>query len=155
MGRRRLVSIIIAGIAAVVVTGTALAYFTTSGSGSGSGSANVTLGAVTIAAATAPSQALLPTGSASGDVKATITNPNTSSTHILSLSLDTTQGTGGFSPNASSCALSFATQTNGGNGWTIAASSPSTIDLTSSLTMGAAAANTCQGQTFTVYLKTP
>jgi hypothetical protein len=74
--------------------------------------------------------------------------------HINSLAIDTSQGSSGFSANAASCALSFATQTNGGNGWTIAPNSSTlAIDLTSSVTMGTSAASGCQGQTFTVYLK--
>jgi hypothetical protein len=137
----------------------ASAYLTATGSGSGGGGVNVTVQPVQVAAASPNTQSLLPTGVASGDVKATIANPNSFPVHIASLSLDTGQGSSGFSANAVSCALSFATQSNGGNGWTIPASgqsgNPLTIDLTSSLTMGTSAANSCQGVTFTVYLKTP
>jgi hypothetical protein len=141
-------------IALLVLVAGASAYLHASGSGSGAGSASVSLQPVSIVAA-ATSQSLLPTGTAIGDVAATISNPNASGVHISSLSLDTTQGTGGFSANAASCALTFAVQANGGAGWTVAANGQRTIDLTSSLTMGTAAANACQGQTFTVYLKTP
>ena len=90
---------------------------------------------------------------ATGDLRATITNPNPSRVRIGQLQLDTSQGTGGFSANAANCALSFASQNNGGNGWTIAGSGTLTIDLQSSLTMGTSAASSCQNQTFTVYLK--
>lgn len=143
--------------ATALVAGTlaagALAYFTSPGSGSGTGAASVTLNAVTVTASTG-TQSLLPTGSATGDVDVTLNNGNTSPIHIGSLTLDTSQGTSGFSANASNCALSFTTQSNGGTGWTIpASSSTASIDLTNSVTMGTSAASSCQGQTFTVYLK--
>lgn len=139
--------------AVLTLAGGALAYFTATGSGAGVGDVNVTLSAVTVTAATG-TQSMLPTGGATGDVDVTLHNGNSSEVHINALTLDTSQGSSGLSPNAGSCALSFATQTNGGNGWTIAAkSSTSAIDLTNSVTMGTAAASSCQGQTFTVYLK--
>jgi hypothetical protein len=155
MSRRRTFTAVVTLVVVFAVTATAWASLTAHGSGSGSGTAAVSLQSVTIAATSGTTQTLLPTGSATGDVKATITNPNTSSVHLTSLSLDTSQGTSGFSVNASACALSLTAQTNGGNGWTVPASSQITVDLTSSLTMGPAAANSCQGQTFTVYVKTP
>lgn len=130
------------------------AYFRVSGSGSGTGPVSVTIQPVSIAASTA-TQSLVPTGAASGDVAATITNPDASRVHIGSLSLATSQGTGGFSANAATCALSFATQTNSGNGWTIPGSGQLTVDLTNSVTMGTSATSSCQGQTFAVYLTTP
>jgi hypothetical protein len=159
MRRRHLLEIIPPVVAVLALASGAWAYLKTTGSGSGSGGVNITVQPVTIAAASGNSQALLPTGAASGDVKATISNPNSSPVHIASLSLDTSQGSGGFSANAAGCALSFATQSNGAAGWTIPASgragNPLTIDLTASLTMGTNAANACQNQAFTVYLKTP
>jgi hypothetical protein len=155
MSRARSFTAVTTLVVVAAVTATAWASLTGHGSGSGSGTAVVGLQSVTIAATTGTTQTLLPTGSATGDIRATITNPNTSRVHLTSLSLDTSQATSGFSANASACALGLTTQTNGGNGWTIPASSQITVDLTSSLTMGTAAANTCQGQTFTVYLKTP
>ena len=138
----------------LVIAGSASAFLATHGSGTGSGSARATAQPLSVAAATG-TQSLVPTGTPSGDLAATITNPNGSSAHIASLSLDTSQGTNGFSANASSCALSVATQTNGGNGWTVPANGHISIDLTNAVTMSTAAANSCQGQSFTVYLKTP
>jgi hypothetical protein len=149
----------VTAILALALAGSASAYLKATGSGTGGGGVSVTLQPVTVTAASPNSQLLLPTGVPSGDLKATITNPNSSPVHIASLSLDTSQGSSGFSANAAGCALSFATQSNGGAGWTIPASgragNPLTIDLTASLTMGTNAANGCQSQTFTVYLKTP
>jgi hypothetical protein len=159
MRKRRLLEIIPPVVAVLALASSAWAYLKTTGSGSGSGGTNITVAPVTIAAASGNSQALLPTGAASGDVKASITNPNSFSVHIGSLSLDTSQGSSGFSANAAGCALSFTTQTNGGNGWTIPTSgksgNPLSIDLTSSVTMGTSAASSCQGRIFTVYLRTP
>jgi hypothetical protein len=159
MGKHRVRKLVLTIGAVLALPSGAFAYLTATGSGSGSGGVSVTVQPVQVTAASPNSQSLLPTGVASGDVKATIANPNSSPVHIGSLSLDTGQGSSGFSVNAVSCALSFTTQDNGGNGWTIPASgqagNPLTIDLTSSLTMGTSAANSCQGLTFTVYLTTP
>ena len=153
MNRRRLRTIGLSALVTLVVAAGAWAYLASTGSGSGSGTVSTTIQPVSIAATSGNTQSLVPTGTATGDVRATITNPNSSSVHISQLLLDTSQGTAGFSANAANCALSFGSQTNGGSGWTIAASSTLTIDLQSSLTMGTSAANSCQNQTFTVYLK--
>lgn len=92
----------------------------------------------------------------------TIGNPELSAVHVATLSLDTTQGTGGLavSPGHSSCslsALSYVTQSNGGAGWTVPAATGSvdgslSLDLAGALSMTNAAANACQGASFTVYL---
>jgi hypothetical protein len=152
MSRRFRKSIIVPFVAALCLAGGALAYFTATGSGSGSGGATLTLQPVTIAAGSGNTQTLLPTGAPSGDLRATISNSNNSSVHIGSLLLDSSQGSSGFSTNAASCALSFATQNNNGSGWTIPAGGQLSVDLTNSLTMGTTAVNSCQNQTFTVYL---
>lgn len=153
MSRRSVkIASLVAVLAALLATG-AWAYLTASASGAGSGGVSATLAAVTVSSSTG-TQTMLPTGNATGDVDVTLHNGNSSPVHISSLSLDTAQGTSGFSSNAAGCALSFTTQTNGGAGWTIpASSSTAAIDLTNSVTMGTSAASSCQGQTFTVYLK--
>jgi hypothetical protein len=143
------------GLTLVIVLAVAVgawAYFGSTGTGTGSGSASVTAQPVTISSATATSS-LIPTGTATGDVNASINNPNSFSVHIAQITLDTgaSLGTNGFSANAANCALSFAPQDNGGAGWTLPAGDTS-IDLSNSLTMGTTADNSCQGQTFTVYL---
>ena len=91
-------------------------------------------------------------------VAVTVTNPNPGAVKVGSIYIDTTQGTNGFAVDGahSTCgvaALSFATQTNGGTGWTIPASGSSVLSLTSSLSMSLDAANACQLASFTVYLK--
>ncbi|HET9720570.1 MAG TPA: hypothetical protein VFP55_10865 [Solirubrobacteraceae bacterium] len=98
-------------------------------------------------------QSLLPTGTATGDVNVTLLNGNSAPVHINTLALDTSQGTAGFSANASGCSLSFAAQSNAGNGWTVPANGSLSVDLTGSVTMGTGAGGGCQGQSFTVYLK--
>ena len=87
----------------------------------------------------------------------TITNPNAAQIRVGSLALDTSQGTGGFAVDGghSGCGLatlSFATQTNGGAGWTVPGSGVLPVTLTNALSMGTGAANACQGATFSVYL---
>jgi hypothetical protein len=144
-------------LATLVVVPAAYGYWTATGSGAGTATAGNPQ-AVVINPGTTATQSLYPTGTALGDVTVSISNPNTFKIHIASLSLDTSQGTGGFSTG--SCALSFTQQSNGGIGWTVPAGNGTTngslsLDLTNSLTMGTSAASSCQGQAFTVYLKTP
>jgi hypothetical protein len=74
------------------------------------------------------------------------------------LALDTTQGTSGFAADAAhaACALaalSFATQSNGGAGWTVPGGSVVALTLPNAISMSTNAANACQGATFTVYLR--
>jgi hypothetical protein len=88
----------------------------------------------------------------------TVTNPNAGEVRVGSLALDLSQGTGGFGVDGghAGCgltSLSFATQTNGGAGWTVPASGTLPVTLTNALSMGTGAANACQGATFSVYLK--
>jgi len=158
--RRRLLLVVML-VSAVVLAGAgsgAWAFWKSSGSGSGTGTTGTT-GAITLSAGT-PSAALFPGGSA--NVMLTVANPNRSPVRIGSLALDTTQGTGGFAVDAghSGCSvavLSFTTQTNGGAGWTVpgkvgAVNGSLSITLTAAVAMSAAAANACQGATFTVFL---
>lgn len=142
-------AVVVALLAATSVAG---AYLSSSGSGSATASTSLALSNVSVTGGAA-SQSLLPTGTPTGDVNVTLTNLNSSPVHIDSLVLDTSQGTSGFSASASACALSFASQSNGGSGWTIPANGSQTVDLTNSVTMGTGAASSCQGQSFTVYLK--
>ncbi len=151
ISKRRLPQLVLPLLAVLAMAGGASAVLSSSGAGTGGGSVPITLGNVTVTGGSA-TQSLLPTGTATGDVNVTLNNGNAARVHLNSLKLDTTQGTGGFSANASACALSFATQTNGGNGWTIPANSSLSVDLTNSVTMGTSAAGSCQGLSFTVYL---
>lgn len=151
---------LIAVVAAVLVlAGSAAAYWTTSGSGTAAAQTG-TAQPVTIAAGS-PTTQLYPGGSA--DVAATISNPNSFPAHVPSLLLDTSQGTGGFGVDSghAGCAvsaLSFTGSNNGGSGYLVPAKSGATngslpVDLTGALSMSAAAANACQGATFSVFLK--
>jgi hypothetical protein len=151
-GRRVALGLVTLGL--VLVAAVAAAYWRASGTGAGAASTRGT-SALTIAPGS-PTAQLYPGGQAT--VVLTLTNPNPSAVRIGSLALDTGQGTAGFAVDAghSSCglgALSFATQTNGGAGWTVPASGTLPLSLTNSLSMTAAAANGCQGATFTVFLK--
>ena len=158
--RRRLLLGAIAVVALVVVPlgGIAYAYWTKTGTGVWSGQNGTTV-AISLSPGT-PTAALYPGGSTS--VVLTATNTNTSPVRIDALQLDVARGTGGFAVDAghSGCsvaALSFTTQNNGGNGWTVparvgAVDGTLPVTLTSSLGMSTSAANACQGATFTVYL---
>jgi hypothetical protein len=150
---------IVAVITMLVVAGGALAYFTASGTGSGSASSGSTA-QVELSAST-PTTQLYPGGTS--DVKLTVHNPNAFQVKIGRLSLNTAQGTSGFSVDAghSGCdvsTLSFTaalgTQNNGGSGWDVPPSASAfPIDLVNAVTMGTSAANACQGASFTVYLQ--
>lgn len=158
--RRRLLLGAIAVVALVVVPlgGIAYAYWTRTGSGAGSGQSGTAV-AISLSPGT-PTAALYPGGSTS--VVLTATNTNTSPVRIDALQLEVASGTGGFAVDAghSGCsvaALSFATQNNAGNGWTVPARVGVTngtlpITLTTSLSMSTTALSACQGATFTVYL---
>lgn len=157
-GPRLLALIAALAILAMPAGGIAYAFWSGTGVGAGAGTSATTV-ALTLSPAT-PSAALYPGGQS--NVVLTATNTNDSIVHIASLSLNTAQGTGGFSVDAghSGCsvaALSFTTQTNGGSGWNVparvgAVNGTLAVTLTNALTMTAAAADACQGATFTVYL---
>ncbi|HZQ64619.1 MAG TPA: hypothetical protein VFA66_05285 [Gaiellaceae bacterium] len=142
---------------ALAASGGALAYYSSSGDGSGSASVAAP-DALTIAARTPSTSLLYPGGS--GEVDATISNPNGFAVRVNSLVL----GAGGISPDAShpgcdTSALDYVTQTNGGAGWLVPArvgSSNGSLDvrLPDAITMDVAAANACQGATFSVALAT-
>jgi len=143
----------IASVLLLVICAVAVAAWTSSGSGLGAARA-ATASGVTLASGT-PSSALVPTGSA--DVATVISNPNSYKVQVSSIALDASQGTSGFAVDAghSGCnlgSLSFATQTNGGAGWTVSANGGLAVDLPGAISMSNAAVDACQGATFTVYL---
>jgi hypothetical protein len=159
---RRVLGIVLVAAAAVVLVlggaGVAYSYWSAGGSGLASGGTGTTIPIVLTAAT--PTAGLLPGSSSS--VVLTASNSNVASVHVTTLTLDTTQGTGGYSVDAahagcSVSALAFTTQTNGGTGWNVPGKVGSvngslSITLTSALGMATSAANACQGATFTVYL---
>ena len=149
--RRRISTLVVMLCATIPLAGSAVAYWSNAGAGSATGAGSSGPSALTVTAG-APTQSLLPTGAPTGDVSVTVANPNPYSVRVAQLSLDTAAGNGGFSTNAAGCALSFATQDNGGSGWTFASGSTDLV-LTNSMTMGTAAASNCQNRTFTVYVK--
>jgi hypothetical protein len=147
---RRLARLAALLAATCALAGTAFGYWSATGAGSSAGTTSGTT-PLTVTAAT-PTQSLLPTGAATGDVSLTIGNPNSYAVHVAQLSLDTAADNAGFSANATGCALSFATQDNGGAGWTLPSGNTNLV-LTKSMTMGTRAASSCQNRTFSVYLK--
>lgn len=139
---------------AIGTIGPASAYWRGTGGGAGSGGTGSTQ-PVTLSPATVSTQ-IYPGGQAA--VAVLVTNPNPGPVRVGSLSLDTAQGVGGFAVDGAHTAcgvgtLSYATQSNGGSGWTIAGAGSSTLTFPSALTMGSGASSACQGASFTVYLK--
>ncbi len=138
----------------MALAGTAYAYWQTSGSGSAAAATGGTA-ELTISPGT-PTAQLYPGGQA--DVLLTLTNPGPASVRVGSLAVDTGQGTNGYAVDGahSGCAVSaltFATQTNSGAGWTVPGSGSLPITLGNALSMATSAANACQGASFTVYLR--
>jgi hypothetical protein len=138
--------------------GAAFAYWAATGNGTAT-STTGTNTAVILTPGTAPT-GLYPGGAV--NVALSVSNPNTSVAFIGSLALDTTQGTSGFAvdaghPGCTPAALTYTTATNSGAGWSVPAKAGAVngtlaVTLTNALSMGAAAANACQGASFTVYL---
>jgi hypothetical protein len=150
------VRIAIAAAAALVAAGGALAYYTSTGSGTG-GASVASPDPVTIAARTPASGLLYP--GASGEVDATVSNPNPFPVRINSLVLDGGIGVDGSHSDCDTSALHYTTQDNGGAGWNVPAkvgATEGTLDLTlaDALNMDVGAANACQGAAFTVSLAT-
>jgi hypothetical protein len=114
---------------------------------------------VTLAPGT-PTGSLYP--SANGDVVLIVTNPNLGTVTIASLALDQDRGDGGFAvdaghPGCPASAFTFATQTNGGAGWSIPGRvagvyGSRAVTLGGALAMSPDAPDACQGTTATVYL---
>jgi hypothetical protein len=154
MNRKRFVRIAVTAVVGLSIAAAA-AYAAWSVTGSGHGSASAaTAQNLTLTAGT-PSGTLYPGASADVDTSAANTNPFP--VHVGNVALDTTKGQNGFDVDAghSGCnlsSLSFATATNGGNGWDIPANSSTDIDATGSIAMDSSANDSCQGATFTVYL---
>jgi hypothetical protein len=154
MNRKRLVRTAAAAAVGLLVAGTvAYAAWTVNGGGTGTASATSAV-PLTLSGGT-PSGALYPGATADVDTSASNTNPFP--VHIASVAIDTSQGSNGFSVDSGhlGCnlgSLSFTTATNGGSGWDVAANSSIDLDAANSITMGAAANDSCQGATFTVYL---
>ena len=149
---------LVAFVGVLLLNGGAQAFWSGGGSGAGTGGSG-TVQAVTLSPGTI-SGGLQP--GAQRSVVLTVSNPNLAEVSVRSLALDTSQGTNGFSVDAghSGCnvnALSLATQTNGGAGWTIprkvgAVNGTLSVTLTNALSMSASASNACQGATFTVFV---
>lgn len=139
--------------------GAAVAFWT--GTGTGTGTAGTTAAQPLTVTAGTPTAGLHPGGTSA--VALVLTNANPFPAQVPSLVLDTTQGTGGFAVDAahSGCAvgtLGFTTQTNGGAGWTVPARVGVTngqlaLSLTGAVSMGVAAADACQGASFTVFVR--
>jgi hypothetical protein len=138
----------LAAIAALIVSGTLLAAWNTSGSGNGYAKAG-TASALTIGDASASTTAdLYPGGT--GAVKLKVTNPNSFPVRITSV---TKQASGtitsdkGAACNAST-GVTFTDQT--GLTLDLAAVAPTTFTLSGAVIMSNASDNTCQGALFTI-----
>jgi hypothetical protein len=156
--RRRTGTLLVAITTAVVVAAGAFAYW----QGSGGGSATTLLADVQPLMLQPGTQtAQLSPGGISG-VEVVISNPNPTFVQIASIGIDPDSSEPfAVDSNHSDCdvsVLSFVAQDNGGAGWRIPPRAGSTdgslaIDIPAAMKMSVAAANACQGATFTVQLK--
>lgn len=156
--RARAAVLVVAAVIAVGLAATAVAFW--GGAVGGSVQTEIADPRPLVLGPGSPSAQLYPGGAASVAVIAA--NPNAYSVHVGSMTLDTSAGTGGFDvdPEHGGCdvsALGFAPQDHGGIGWSVPPRSGGIdgalpIDMTGALTMGADAANACQGAVFTVHL---
>jgi hypothetical protein len=154
MNRKRLVRAAASAAAGMLIAGT-VAYAAWTVNGSGTGTASATSAVNLTLSGGSPSSMLFPAGSA--DVDTSVSNSNPFTVHISTVSIDTSQGTNGFSVDGghSGCnlsSLSFTPATNGGSGWNVPASSSIDLDAAGAISMSSAANDSCQGATFTVYL---
>ena len=157
MNRKTLLAVLAAAATALTLSSGAIAYYSSAGHGSGSASV-ASPDPLSIAAGAPTTNLLYPGGS--GEVDATVSNPNPFPLRINSLVL----GSGGIGVDSahSGCdtsALHFTSQSNGGAGWDVPAHVGTTdgsldLQLTGSISMDTSAANACQGAIFTISLAT-
>jgi hypothetical protein len=150
MSGRAAVAALAALAAALAAAPAAQAVWTAAGSGSAAAAGGAEPQPVTIAPGAAATQALYPTGTPTGDVAVSITNPNPYRVHIAAFELDPAAGSGGFSANAAACGLTFARDDDG---WDIPAASTVAIDLRSSVAMATSAPASCEGLAVQVHLR--
>ena len=143
---------VVAACAFAVLVTSSWAYIRLTGAGSGSGTATVDR-TVTIAKGATLTTTLIPSGTPTGTLSVSLANATSDTLRVPSLALDTSQGTNGFSAQAVTCKLSYATQTNGGSGWTVPAGATLDLSLTKAVTMGTDAPASCNGADLVVFLK--
>jgi hypothetical protein len=154
MNRKRLVRAAVSVAVGTLIAGS-VAYAAWTVNGSGTGTASATSAVDLTLSGGSPSGSLFPNGSA--DVDTSVSNSNPFTVHISTVSIDTTQGTNGFSVDSghSGCnlsSLSFTPATNNGSGWDVPANSSVDVDAAGAISMSGAANDSCQGATFTVFL---
>jgi hypothetical protein len=157
MLRSTTVRLAAAVVAALAVGGGAYAFYTSTGQGGGSASV-ASPDPLTITAQTPASGLLYP--GASGEVDASISNPNPFGLRVNSLVLGSNGiSVDGVHAGCDTAALHYAAQDNGGGGWDIpprVGLTDGTLDvpLPDAISMDTSAADAFQGATFTVSLAT-
>lgn len=151
-------SVLVVGLtAALALSGAAAWAYFLAGTGTGTAT-SASLSDLALSAGT-PSTALYPGGTTS--LTLTARNPNHTPIQFSTVSVDTSQGTSGFTVDAQhvaagcTVALAALTYTAQNTGWTVPGSSSNVAVALSSnvLAMGTTAPSSCQGATITVYLK--
>lgn len=130
----------------VLTAGVAFAAWTASGSGNGYAKAQTVQSLTTVDASASTTAQLYPGGT--GDVKVTVSNPNSFPVTITGVSGNgTITSDKGAACNAST-GVTFTDTTGLSN--SVAASGSTTITLTGKAAMSSSSDNTCQGAVFTI-----
>jgi hypothetical protein len=130
----------------VLVAGVAFAAWTASGSGNGYAKAQTVQSLTTVDASASTTAQLYPGGT--GDVKVTVSNPNSFPVTITGVSGNgTITSDKGAACNAST-GVTFTDTTGLSN--SVAASGSTTITLSGKAAMSSASDNSCQGAVFTI-----
>ena len=133
-----------------LVSGVGVAYAAWTANGTGTGEAASRAGQDLVVTPALTTDTLYPTGTS--DVGVNIDNPNEYAVHVSSLTLTST----GITASNEDCNVStvtYTTQDNGGDGWTIAGGDDVTLDLADAVAMSNDANDDCQSNTFTVNLQ--
>lgn len=124
--------------------GAAYAYFTSSGSGSGVATTG-TVQSVTVLGATGTVSAPLYPGDSSGDLLLKITNPNSFTLTLTTITLNSAATPDSGHSSCTTTGVSLNNET----GLSISVpTGTNTLDITSSVSMSAASSSGCQGATF-------
>ena len=146
MMRRRILISILSALLVCLGAGAAYAYFTSTGTGSGSATTG-TLQTVTVAAtAGSPSTPLYP--GQSGDVVLRLTNPNSFAVTLVSVAGNGVISADGGHSGCDPSVVSFTDQT--GLTVNIPGGVTTQVDLPGAAAMSTAAADGCQGATFSI-----
>jgi hypothetical protein len=149
--RHRLLVVGAGALSTLLLTGTASAYWHSTGAGTGSASSAAGLASLTTTATVATGAALAPGGSAA-PLTLTIDNPGSLAVTVTTLALDASRSIGvtGAKGTCTNPPLSVTTPA-GWTGLTVpAGGTTGATTIAGAVSLGVAASSGCQGATFTI-----